>query len=484
MNVFRKSLALSAVDSYLGLLLQLLSTAIIARLLTPQETGVFAVAAVFAALASTFRDFGVAEYLIQERDLTHERIRAALGLNIITSWSMAALLFAAAPLAGGFYRDTGIVSVMWVQSLNFLLIPFGAVTQAWFRRELNYRPIVIGNLLSNIATFLVSVSLAILGFGYMSLAWGSLTGIVVSVAAAAWFRPPGFPSWPGLRGIGQVFHFGKFASGIYVTSQVGRGAPELVIGRVAGLADVGMFSRGRGLVEMFQRLVLRPVLQVCLPYFAKSDRESGSVSQAYIRSVSYLTAVGWTFLAFLAMAAYPAIRIVYGEQWMAAVPLAQILCAACALELLFLLSGEALLASGEARRASDLQLGVTALQVAGLTAVIPFGMIGACWGLVGAAACGMLLSAWHLKRGIGLRAFELIPPLMPSLSLAVLSVGPATVWSLIMPLGEHNYWQFGALSSLSTAALWLAGLRLFRHPLWGEVSGYAQHMFASRRRYV
>ena len=63
----RRSLAYSAADSYLSVLLQLAGTVIIARLLTPTETGVFAVAAVFAALAGTFRDFGVAEYMIQVR---------------------------------------------------------------------------------------------------------------------------------------------------------------------------------------------------------------------------------------------------------------------------------------------------------------------------------------------------------------------------------------------------------------------------------
>ena len=56
----RKSLAFSALDSYVAMVLQIASTVIIARILTPEQTGVFAVAAVFASLASAFRDFGVA----------------------------------------------------------------------------------------------------------------------------------------------------------------------------------------------------------------------------------------------------------------------------------------------------------------------------------------------------------------------------------------------------------------------------------------
>ena len=70
MSTVRRSLAYSLADSYLGVLLQLASTLIISRILTPTEIGIFAVAAVIAALASTFRDFGVAEYLIQEKELS------------------------------------------------------------------------------------------------------------------------------------------------------------------------------------------------------------------------------------------------------------------------------------------------------------------------------------------------------------------------------------------------------------------------------
>ena len=112
MTSVRRSFFLSLADSYLAIALQLASTVIIARILTPAEVGVFAIAAVFSTLASMFRDFGVAEYLIQARDLDRDKIRAALGLNIIVSWAMAAMVFLAAPLAAKFYREPGVGDVM------------------------------------------------------------------------------------------------------------------------------------------------------------------------------------------------------------------------------------------------------------------------------------------------------------------------------------------------------------------------------------
>ena len=242
MTTIRRSLAYSIASSYFSLPLQIIGTMVISRLLTPAETGVFAVAAVFAAFASTFRDFGVAEYLIQEKDLSSETIRAALTVNIAISWCMGFLLFFGAPFVADFYRSAGVAEVMRVQSITFLLIPFGAVTMANFRRQLDFRPIFISGMLSSVTSFSTAILCALNGFSYMSLAWASLAGVMAMVGAALWFRPADHPRWPGLKGVGKVIQFGKFASGIYIFGQIGKGAPEMIIGRAQDLAGVAMFS--------------------------------------------------------------------------------------------------------------------------------------------------------------------------------------------------------------------------------------------------
>lgn len=472
----RRSILLSLADSYLGLVLQIASTVILSRILSPADIGVFAIAAVFAALASMFRDFGVAEYLIQERNLTQDKIKAALALNIAASWSMAALLWLCAPLAATFYREDGVGKVMEVQAISLLIVPFGAVSMAWFRRELNYRPILIANVASSITSFVVSTALAVQGWGYMSLAWAGVAGIAVSVSLSVWFRPREFPRWPGVKDLSQVFHFSKFASFIYLVGQLGKGAPELIIGRVRSAEDVGYFSRGYGLVEMFNRLLMRPVMQVCMPYFASSDRETGTIAPAYVRSVCLLTAAGWPFLAVMAGLSFAAIRLVYGEQWLLAVPLAKVLCLAAAIELVFVMSREALLAKGCASRANTLQLQIAGLQMAGLTAVVPWGLEGATWGLTLAAMAGLLASQFHLRKGIGLSGKDLLNACLPSLALTAITAGPLIVGTLMVPITNQNYLAWTAVGVVVAVPSWLLGLKLLGHPLWSEIVSLAARL--------
>lgn len=481
LTTVRRSLAYSLADSYLAIPLQLVGTMILSRLLTPEETGVFAVAAVFASFASTFRDFGVAEYLIQEKDLTTEKIRAALSVNIAISWAMGLVLFFSAPFVADFYRSGGVAEVMRVQAVNFFLIPFGAVTMANFRRQLDFRPIFVASLLANLTTFVVATACALQGLAYMSLAWSSLAGVVVTVGISLWFRPTGFPYWPGIRGVRRVIQFGKFASGIYMCGQLGRGAPEMIIGRAQDLVAVALFSRASGLVEIFHRAVLRAVLPVCLPYFAKSSREQGSVVEGYLLSVSCLTAIGWPFLAFVGVVAYSAVRIVYGPQWTASVPLAQILCAAGAIELIHYLGKEALIAVGDVKRSNTLQIGIQGARIAGLLAVIPYGLSGAAWGVLGAAVFGATYSQWSLARAIGLRLEDVLKSCLPGFFIAAMSTTPVAIWVAAEGITESNFLRYALGGGVVTVSIWLWGLRFFQHPLWREAAGLAEGLMSRYR---
>ena len=481
MATIRRSIAYSLADSYLALPLQLVGTMIMARLLTPAETGVFAVAAVFSAFASTFRDFGVAEYLIQEPELKAEHIRASLTVNIAISWLMGLLLFFGAPFAADFYRSEGIGQVMRVLAINFVLIPFGAVTMAYFRRELNFKPIFIAGLLSNLVAFTVATLCALQGLGYMSLAWSSVAGIVTTVATSVWFRPKNFPKWPGTHGIGRVIQFGKFASGIYIVGQLGKGAPEAIIGRANGLVEVALFSRSSGLVELFNRTVIRAIYPVCLPYFAKGQRESGSVANGYLICIAYLTAVGWPFLAFLGIGAYAAVRLVYGTQWIEAVPLSQILCGVAAVELIHYLSKEALLAIGDARTGNRLQIVTQSSRILALAAVVPFGISGVCWALLCASIFNLAVAQYTLGRVIGLQLTSVISTSLPSIYITLCTVAPTAFWAVFEGVSEANYIAFGLWGSAVTTATWLLSLKLFRHPLWTEILNVAAWLTSKLR---
>ena len=482
MSSVRRSLLYSLADSYLGVSLQLASTLIISRLLTPTEIGIFAVAAALAALASTFRDFGVAEYLIQEKDLTVAKIRAAFAANLVVSWLMALLLFASSGAVADFYRQPGVADVMRIQAVNFLIIPFGAVTMAYFRRELNYRPIFIAGLLGNTTSFVVATVGAWRGYGYLSLAWSSLAGVVVTVAISVVMRPKGFPILPSLKGVADVARFGKHAIGIYLFGQIGKSAPEAVVGRILDMASVAFFSRANGLMEIFNRTVLRAVLPVCLPYFSQAARAGQETRIGYLKATSMLTGIGWPFFLVIGILAFSTIRLLYGVQWMPAVPLAQILCLAAVFELPYFLAGEVMIAHGRVDQSNRLQLLVQALRLASLVLVVPFGMVGACWGLAGAGLMGAVISHQFLHRIIGLRLADVLRACVGSAGVAACCSGPVLLLVLLVPQTEANYQGVLVGATLLAALSWLIALHFFAHPFLDELRSLSAKVLSNTRR--
>lgn len=474
MTTVRRSFAYSLADNYLGVVLQLISTFVISRLLSPGEIGIFSVAAALSALASTFRDFGVAEYLIQAPKADDRRLRAALAANLAVSWAVAVLLLAVSVPAGDFYRNDGVATVLQVLSINFLLIPFGAVTMACFRRELNYRPIFIINVSSSIAGFVVAIAAAMAGLSYMSMAWGALAGIVVTIGVATLLRPAHMPWMPSLRGIGEVIRFGKFATGAYLVEQLGRSAPEAVIGRAVDLAAVAFFSRANGILEIFNRAIMRAVVQVCLPYFAQRERASADTQADFVRAAAYVTSVGWPFFMVALPLAYPLIRTLYGPQWLASVILAQVLCVAAMVELPYTLASEMLVAKGRIDLSTRLQMLTQGVRIAAILAFIPFGLLAMCWALVATALVNSALAAWHLRQVIGLRPGALVRGCASSALVAAGCAAPVVLIRLVMPQTDANHLTTLALTLPAAALAWLLGIALTGHPIWAEVRQLAR----------
>ena len=98
----RRAIAFSLTTQYGIILTNLLTTAVVSRLLLPEEVGVFSIAAAFVALGLALRDFGSSEYIVQEKELTRDRIRTAFGVTLGISWMLAAVVALLAPFAGDF----------------------------------------------------------------------------------------------------------------------------------------------------------------------------------------------------------------------------------------------------------------------------------------------------------------------------------------------------------------------------------------------
>lgn len=470
MSKVRKSIVLSFGQNYVKFVLQFVATIIVSRLLTPAEIGIFSVAMVLLGFAHTLRDFGAASYIIQEKELTPDRIRAAFTMTLVTAWLMAAVIWLAADYAAEFYREPGVRSVMLVVSLNFILIPFGTIPIAYMQRNMDFEHIALINVISNVISTALTIGLAYAGFSYLALAWGSVSGIVCNIILVQVWRPRDLPLWPGLREMRKVFSFGSLSSLIMILNDLRQGVPELILGRVSGMAVVGYYGRAMGLLSMFDRFIMSSLWGVVLPHFAEQVRNNGAIKESFLNSMTLLTVLAWPFFLCLSLMAEPVVMILYGDQWAPAIPLLQIICLSAAITAPFLLLGSMMTALGQMKQNLYLLAIHVPVKFALIYLAAPHGLTVIGLVFIVSSLIDNMVSVSQCRAVLHVGVRDLWQAARKSAEVTLLAVlCPALIFLTSGNLLAGHLWLQLLLGMATCVLGWLAGIFLFSHPMRREV---------------
>lgn len=470
MPSIRKSLALSFASRYTTLFIQLVSNMILARLLTPADIGIFSVAIAVTGLAHAVRGFGVQKYVIQEEHLTTDRIRTIFGLSLAISWTIALMLLAFSGTLSDFYDEPGLRQVLAVLSINFFVIPFGAPAYAILRRDMAFGPLYRMDFVTVLVHSVTAIVLAALGFGFISLAWASVAGVITTTVAAALFRPqiagllPNFSEWR------HVVHFGGVSSATNLLVQSGSSAIDLIVGRMLGFGAVGFYSRAQGLVALFQRDFMEAVHNVAFPAFANDKRNDRELKASYLKGLTFVTVFAWPCYGFLGLMAYPLIRIMFGTQWDSAVTIVQILAVAAFFHASWSLGTHALLATGHVVDNLKAEALVQLSRIFLILLLVPYGLEVVAGAQILANVIGLIVFQRYLSSAIDMTFSDLFRATYPSFVTAACSlIIPVTV-IMLYDIGPNNIWQPFLVAGVGSPLGWLGGIMLTRHPVRYEIA--------------
>ncbi len=475
----RAAVVLSALSQYSVSIVQIVTMLIIARLLTPSEIGVFAIASGVIMMATFLRELGVTQYIIREEKITDAKIRAATGVMMVSSWSLGALIVLAAPFIADFYGEPDLAEVLWVSVLAFLLAPFASVPFAILTRNLRFGPLLNISLVAALMNSVCAVGFVWLGMSYMGLAWASIASAVAQLVVIIYYTDKGTPFGPSLRYAKEIFKFGVVVVGGTVLRRLAPNLPDLVLGRTGSMNDVGLFSRGFGAVLFLNQLCVQALKPVVLPYLSSVYRDGQSVADAYRRACVLQTAVTWPMCAGVNLLALPMILLLFGEQWGDAAPVATILALWGALQAVHCFASDALVA---VEQETTMLVMETVLFIARLGAILlaaPHGLEAVAWALVVTGGIELVVGSWAVYSGFGLGVLSMFRALIPSALVAVLCW--TCVWFTLDALArveiEGTLAMF--LSVAVCAPVWLGALFVTRHPLADEIKRVAANRLGS-----
>lgn len=405
----RHGLAWSAVSA---LVLRLGTVAVgifLARLLSPEQFGVYAIALTVQAVLMTLADFGLSTDLIRSAD--HERKAPTVAtLGLVTGASLTLIMMVSAGQTADLLGSPDAGPVIAVMSLTLLLAGFGVVPFAALQRNFEQKKLFAANLADFVVGTVITVLLILAGWGVMALAVSrviaQMTAVALQFVLAG--RRPRFGFDPAL--VPQVLAFGLPVAGANMLSWVLLNSDKVIISHLAGPAALGFYFLAFNISNWPMSAIGQVVRSVALPAFSRSGTSPRRILADAAAPVWAITLLAGLMLALLAA---PLIEIVYGAKWLAAAPILMILGLFGAVRTLFDMAVALLLARGHSST-------VLIVQVLWLVALIP-----------------VLVAATRMDGSIGAAAGQL--------AVSLVIVTPAYCWALA---------RAGASLRLLWAAVW------------------------------
>jgi O-antigen/teichoic acid export membrane protein len=469
MSKIRTALLFSALGQYSVHFITLISITILARLLTPAEIGVYAVAGSVSLLATELRSLGVVQFLIREKEINEEKIRTALGITIAVSWTLGLVIILAAQAVSQFYNEPAIRNILWIMSSTFFIGPFTSVPIALWMREMQFRSRFIQRFFGSVFNSGSTIIFVLMGYSYYGIAMGTTLGLIVELLIAIYLQPRGTVWWPAFAWMGKLVKFGLYTSSNGLFHRFSESIPDLVIGRLASMADVGMFSRGLGVTLFINQIIISAVSPVVLPHFSDVNRSGKSVSDAYLKTVRLQLAFSWPIYAVVSIAAYPMIRALFGDQWDKAVPIAAILSLWAMLTSIHTFSSEILIVKERERLIFLMGLFVLIVRFVGVLIAVPYGLVMIAWAIVFSGLVESVVKTFMIKKAAGISVSRMILNLASSFFIALACWFAAYGINQFMPFRETSPWISIFTLFVCLAFVWLLLLKVTRHDAWDVV---------------
>lgn len=399
-----RGLTWTLVDTWGSQLLGLVVFVILARLLTPVDFGLVALATVFVAFANLIVDQGLGDALIQRRSLTRGQIDTAFWVAVATGALLTvSSLILAGPIAM-LLGEPALEAILQVLSLTFVLAAFSSIQMALLRREMAFRSLAIRRLTAVIIGGAVGITLASLGFGAWALVGQLLANAAVTVVML-WAVSP----WRPTRHVSLTDFRDLLGYGIHVVAGdtlnfLSRNMDNLLIGVVLGTTPLGFYAVAYRVLDTSQQLLVNAARKLAFPVFSRLQHDRDRLVRAYSRVSRALSVVILPGYIGLTLVAREAVVVIFGRQWESSGEVAAVLFLIGPSLTVQLFSGALLNAVGHPEVTFRIRLVTTIVNVTGFViAVLFFGTIVAvAAALVVRGYLVMPLIVWWLRRYAGI----------------------------------------------------------------------------------
>lgn len=298
-----------------GMAVGLLSSAIMGRLLSPNDYGLVAMATSVMILLNLLKDFGLTSALVQAETLEVDQLDGVFWVNLAFAVGCAFLGIIVAEPVAVFYGEPKVREIIFALAAGVVISSSMATHAALLRRRLNFVPLMWAEVSGQIVSLIVGVSIAWLTGSY----WAIVASTLSAAFATAFVTFLGMPWLPGkprsLKSAYKLIAFGAnlsvFSFLNYFSNQLGM----IVVGNSVGAAAAGQFNRAQQLLNLSGNTLMQPIGQVVLPALSRLQNSADEYRATYL-AILRRTSFGFTLIgAAIVLEGELMARILLGPAW-------------------------------------------------------------------------------------------------------------------------------------------------------------------------
>ena len=291
------------------------ATSIMARLLTPADYGLVGMVAFVTGFVSMYKDLGLSAATIQRSEISAAQISTLFWINLLLSLGITLFTAAIAPLVAWFYGVPQLTWITVVTATGFIISGLAVQHEALLRRQMRYFALASIGLTSMAAGYIAGIILAWYGFGYWALVASQLAVATVTtlltVALCRWL--PGLPQRN--TGVRSMIKFGSNLTGFTTINYFSRNLDNLLIGRVWGAQQLGLYTRAYQLMGLPIDQINEPISSVAVPSLSRLTDSPESYRRAYLRMLEKIALLTMPAVVLMIATSDWIIHIVLGPQW-------------------------------------------------------------------------------------------------------------------------------------------------------------------------
>ncbi len=436
----------------ISFLVNLVVAIALARLLTPEDFGLFGIAFAVTGFLAFAKDGGMVIPVIQTETLTSEQLDALFWFNAGVGLLATAVALLLAPLIGRLYSDERLVPLVCALALAFLSGGLATQHVALLRRQLRISTLAWCEIAALVIAGCVAITAALHGAKYWSLVCFQLARefvLTVMVTVATGWRP----AWPRQwRAIGPLVRFGGVMMVFDLIGYLNFKIGNLIVGWFLGPTVLGFYDKAYQFLLMPVNQINAPLGSVVHATLSRLQREPGRYRAYLSGALLVATALGMPLIAFCYANAHAIITQLLGSQWLPSVPIFRALAPAAVCMTITTSVGWIFLSLGRANRQLRWSAATTAITVIAFVAGTRWGVLGVALAFSATRVVFLLPTLIFTCAGSFVRWTELIATATRPALASAAALAASLSLNALMPLQEStiplNIAVFGTVYAL------------------------------------